>query len=74
MRDLVEIGAYGAPKSGDAIAGPLYLQKHRIRSGRQRISVVVRGTPAGAGVDPELLLIDRNWSDNQRPVILEQSR
>jgi hypothetical protein len=69
MHDLVEIGVFG-----DAIADPLYLQKHRIHSGRQRISVVVKGTPARAGVDPQLLLIDRNWSDNLRPVIVERSR
>lgn len=69
MNDLVEIGVYGV-----GIADPLYLQKHRVRSGRQRISVVVKGTPARAGVDPQLLLIDRNWSDNLRPVIVEQSR
>ena len=68
------IGVFGAPKRGDANAGPLCLQEHRIRSGRQRISVVVKGTPARAGVDPQLLLIDRNWSDNLRPVIVEQSR
>ncbi len=69
MNDFVDIGVYG-----DAVADPLYLQKHRIRSGRQRISVVVKGTPARAGVDPQLLLIDRNWSDNLRPVIVEQPR
>jgi ABC-2 type transport system permease protein len=69
MHDFVEIGVYG-----DATADPLYLQKHRIRSGRQRISVVVQGTPARAGVDPHLLLIDRNWSDNLRPSTAEQSR
>jgi ABC-type transport system involved in multi-copper enzyme maturation permease subunit len=69
MDDLVEIGVYG-----EATADPLYLQKHRIRSGRQRISVVVQGTPSRAGVDPQLLLIDRNWSDNLRPVIVEHSR
>jgi ABC-2 type transport system permease protein len=69
MNDLVDIGVYG-----DAVADPLYLQKHRIRSGRQRISVVVKGTPARAGVDPRLLLIDRNWSDNLRPFTVPQSR
>ena len=69
MNDLVEIGVYG-----DATADPLYLQKHRLRSGRQRISVVVKGKPARAGVDPRLLLIDRNWSDNLRPLTVEQSR
>ena len=69
MNDLVEIGVFG-----DATADPLYLRKHRIRSGRQRISVVVKGTPARAGVDPHLLLIDRNWSDNLRPLTVERSR
>lgn len=73
MHDFVEIGVYGTSKNGDANDGRLYLQKHRIRSGRQRISVVVQRTPARAGVDPQLLLIDRNWSDNLRPVIVEQS-
>lgn len=69
MRDFVEIGVFG-----DATADPLYLQKHRIRSGRQTISVMVKGTPTRAGVDPQLLLIERNWSDNVRPVIVEPSR
>jgi ABC-type transport system involved in multi-copper enzyme maturation permease subunit len=69
MNDFVEIGVFG-----DATADPLYLQKHRIRSGRQRISVVVKGTPSRAGVDPRLLLIDRNWSDNLRPMNVEQAR
>ena len=73
MNDLVQIGVYGAPKKGDA-NDPLYLQQHRIRSGRQRISVVVQGTPTRAGVDPRLLLIDRNWSDNLRPVNVAQAR
>jgi hypothetical protein len=41
---------------------------------QQRISVVVKGTPPRAGVDPRLLLIDRNWSDDLRPVIVMQSR
>jgi ABC-2 type transport system permease protein len=68
MNDLVEIGVYG-----DA-TDPLYLQKRRIRSGRQTISVVVKGAPSRAGVDPRLLLIDRNWSDNQRPLTVGQSR
>jgi hypothetical protein len=74
MNDLVEIGVYGESQNGESSADPLYLQKHRIRSGRQRISVVVKGTPSRAGVDPQLLLIDRNWSDNLRPVMAEQSR
>jgi ABC-2 type transport system permease protein len=67
MNDLVEIGVFAAAKDGEE-GEPLYLQKHRIRSGRQRVTVVVKGEPASAGIDPHLLLIDRNWADNVRPV------
>lgn len=74
MDDLIEIGVYGAPKNGDTLAEPLYLQKHRIRSGRQTISVVVKGAPARAGIDPQLLLIDRNGSDNLRPITISPVR
>ena len=69
MNDFVEIGVFG-----EETADPLYLRKHRIRSGRQRITVIVNGKPARAGLDPQLLLIDRNWTDNLRPVMVEQSR
>jgi hypothetical protein len=62
MNDLVEIGVF------DAAEKPLYLQKHRIRSGLSRITVRVSGKPAKAGIDPRLYLIDRNWSDNTRVV------
>lgn len=62
MNDFVEIGVFTAAKT------PLYLQKHRIRTGLQRITVTVKGAPAEAGVDPHLNLIDRHWTDNVRPV------
>ena len=58
MNDLVEIGVFGESSGGDAGA-PLYLAKHRIRSGRQTIAVTVRGKPARAGVDPFNRLIAR---------------
>lgn len=63
MNDFVEVGVFAA--EADA---PLYLRKHRIRSGSQRITVTVKGKPAKAGIDPHLYLIDRNWTDNTRPV------
>ena len=43
---------------------PLYLQQHRIHSGQERITVVVSGKPARAGIDPRNLLIDTEWRDN----------
>jgi ABC-2 type transport system permease protein len=62
MNDLVEIGVL------DSDGNPLYTGKHRLRTGTNRISVVVQGTPAEAGADPFGLLIDRNSRDNLRDV------
>jgi ABC-2 type transport system permease protein len=61
MNDLVEIGVFGP---GAGLGAPLYLQRHRITSGRQTITVVVPRQPARAGVDPYRKLIDRNADDN----------
>jgi hypothetical protein len=61
MNDAVEIGIFAA---GDSTAAPLYLQQHRIRSGRQTIVVTVPKEPARAGIDPEGRLIDRQREDN----------
>lgn len=59
MQDWVEVGVYGA-----AEAAPLYLGRHRLRSGEQTVTVTVRGTPARAGVDPRRLLMEANADDN----------
>ncbi len=63
MNDFVEIGVYGARKPGK-VSKPLYLQMHRIRSGKQQISVIVSGKPVQAGIDPRNLLIDVVMDDN----------
>ncbi|HEX2091586.1 MAG TPA: M1 family aminopeptidase [Longimicrobiaceae bacterium] len=66
MRDLVDVGVFGAaPKGKDREEGPvLYLAKHRIGAGPQRIRVVVPRPPASAGVDPYHKLVDRHGDDN----------
>ncbi|HEV2146160.1 MAG TPA: M1 family aminopeptidase [Longimicrobiaceae bacterium] len=61
MNDLVEIGVF-AP--GDGPGEPLYLERHRIRSGAQTIRVTVPQRPARAGIDPRRKLIDRQREDN----------
>jgi ABC-2 type transport system permease protein len=61
MNDLVEIGVFAA---GDSSTAPLYLQRHRIRSGKQTITVTVPTKPARAGIDPGRRLIDRQGDDN----------
>jgi hypothetical protein len=58
MRDLVEIGVYGADGK------PLYLRMHEIVAGTQRLTINVSSTPAGAAIDPRHLLIDTEPRDN----------
>lgn len=43
---------------------PLYLQYHRLHSGKQRITVRVAEKPGKVGVDPFYLMIDRKRDDN----------
>jgi hypothetical protein len=63
MNDLVEIGVF-APGKGEGLGAPLYLKRHRVRSGRQTIRVTVPREPARAGIDPYRKLIDRERADN----------
>ncbi|EMR03316.1 gluzincin family metallopeptidase [Cesiribacter andamanensis] len=65
MNDWVEVGVFG---SGEASGTPLYLQKHRIRSGEQTLVLTVPAKPVRAGLDPRYLLIDLNLDDNIRKV------
>jgi hypothetical protein len=45
---------------------PLYLAKHRLASGNQRLVVQVPARPTRVAVDPYRLMIDRNVRDNSR--------
>ena len=65
MNDLVEVGVFKAAEDG-GLGDPLYLRMHRVRSGEQRITVMVPEKPAGAGIDPRNLLIDVESADNLR--------
>jgi hypothetical protein len=58
MDDLVDIGVFGADEK------PLYLAKHRIRTGESTITVQVNEKPLRAGIDPINKLIDRRPTDN----------
>jgi ABC-2 type transport system permease protein len=59
MNDFVEVGVF-APGKTD----PLSLVRHRIRSGKQTIRVIVPQEPSRAGVDPNRKLIERERDDN----------
>ncbi len=65
MNDWIEVGVF-APARDGAPREPLYLRKHRIRTGRQQIKLTVPGKPARAGIDPNYLLIDLEPDDNTK--------
>jgi len=60
MTDRVEIGIFAAAGPGEILGKPLYLQKHRVRSGRQTITLNVGEKPARGGIDPYNLL---DWEE-----------
>jgi hypothetical protein len=62
MDDLVDIGVLGANDE------PLYLKKHRIRTGETTLTLEVNAKPVKAGIDPVVKLIDRRPDDNTVPV------
>lgn len=68
MDDPVEVGVY---TDGGA---PLYLGRHRVRSGRQTITVTVPQAPGRAGVDPRGLLLDRDLGENTVGVRVSPAR
>jgi hypothetical protein len=72
MADWVEVGVFAPAGKGKVPAGPLYLRKHRLRAGKQTITVTVPARPARAGIDPNHLLIDLEGEDNTGPVKLER--
>jgi aminopeptidase N len=72
MRELVEIGIFAPASLGEILGKPLHVQKHRIRSGRQTITVVVPHKPARGGIDPYNLL-DWEEGDNIEPIEEEGS-
>jgi ABC-2 type transport system permease protein len=58
MNDLLEVGIFSANGK------PLYLRKHRIRSGDQIIIVKVAEKPWRAGIDPNQLMVDLDVGNN----------
>lgn len=66
MNDWVEIGVFEADTVPGKTAEPLYLQKHRVMSGQQTITVTVPRKPSRAGIDPRYLLLGRASEDNMK--------
>jgi hypothetical protein len=50
-------------------AGEPYLQKYRIRSGPQTVTIMVPQKPTSAGIDPRHLLSDLGETDDNIKVV-----
>jgi uncharacterized protein YutD len=67
MDDYIDIGVFAADsedKRGRTITNPLCLKKYKLKAGQHKITVIVKGTPVRAGIDPYVKLIDRIPDDN----------
>jgi ABC-2 type transport system permease protein len=71
MNDWVEVGVFASAEKGETSGKPLYVQKHRVRSGQQTVTVTVPRKPVRAGIDPHHLLIDLEMDDNVEAVKVE---
>jgi hypothetical protein len=71
MNEWVELGIFAGAKPGESLGQALYVRKHRIRSGRQTITVTVGQKPARGGIDPYNLL-DWEEGDNIEPIAVKQ--
>ena len=60
MTDWVEIGIFAPRRPGEVLGRPLHVQKHRVRSGRQTLTITVPEMPSRAGIDPYNLL---DWEE-----------
>ncbi len=69
--DWVQIGVFAPAEEGEESGEPLYIQKHRIRSAEQTITVTVPRKPADAGIDSYHLLMDLEPGDNTEKAEIE---
>lgn len=73
MSELIPIGIFAEQKPGRSeLSEPLYLQKNRIHSGDQSITITVKGKPVLGGIDPFHLLDweEKEDDDNIEPVVI----
>lgn len=71
MDEWVPVGVFAPTEEGADFGETLYLRPHRIRSGRQSITVTVPKKPSDAGIDPYVVLIDTERFDNVEEVETE---
>jgi len=71
MNDYIDIGIFGATtnnKEGRTLTNPLYLKKYKLTAGEHTFTIIVKGKPLNAGIDPYNKLVDRNPNDNIKDI------
>ena len=71
MNEWVELGVFAAAEPGEMLGKLLYLEKHRLESGKQTITITVPQKPARGGIDPYNLL-DWDEGDNIEPIEVKE--
>jgi ABC-2 type transport system permease protein len=66
LADYVDIGIFGKDDQNNEIE--LYIEKHKITSIHNKISIIVDKKPSEVGVDPYNKLIDTNSDDNRKKI------
>ncbi len=69
LDDWVDVGVYTEDEDGEPVE--LYRDKHLLTQEETTVTVEVDQEPKRAGVDPFILLVDRDPDDNMRAVKLE---
>jgi ABC-2 type transport system permease protein len=70
VNDYIDIGILGERKEGGTTRDkPLYLQKHKVKNGKNTFEIVVSEEPKKAGIDVYNKLIDRDSEDNVRKTV-----
>ena len=67
MNDYIDIGIFGADtqtSNDQNRVNPLYFKKHKLTAGQHTFTIIVKGKPERAGIDPYNKLIDRVPRDN----------
>jgi hypothetical protein len=72
--EWITIGVFARHVHGqDELSAPIYLEKHKIRSGSQTIRIVVTNRPVLAGIDPHHVLDweEKEDDDNIEEVVIQ---
>jgi hypothetical protein len=73
VNDWIDIGAFAKPEKGRMYGHTLYRERVHIAQTRSTYTFITSELPDKAGVDPFLLLVDRNPDNNTKNVTLLDS-